>query len=206
PVQELLARFARTPTCVIGARWGDAPSVCIDNASGVHELTRHLIEVHGRRRLAFISGRGLEADERQRGFERALAAAGLALEPALFHAGDYTLAAGREAAERWCADGRAACDAIVAANDWMAAGALEVLQERGVRVPEDVSLIGFDDIDQAGFMSPPLTTIRQPPRLLGSEAVATVAALLTGEPRERQVSIGTHPQIRRSCGCFGHAS
>ena len=63
----------------------------------------------------------------------------------------------------------------MAANDWMATGALEVLQERGVRVPQDVSLVGFDDIDRASFMSPPLTTIRQPPRFLGSEAVTLVA-------------------------------
>jgi DNA-binding LacI/PurR family transcriptional regulator len=83
PVQALLARYVDTPTCVIGARWRDAPSVCIDNSSGVQELTRHLIDVHGRRRLAFIAGLGLEADERQRGFERALGGAGLALEPAL---------------------------------------------------------------------------------------------------------------------------
>jgi sigma-B regulation protein RsbU (phosphoserine phosphatase) len=206
PVQALLARYAGTPACIIGARWGDAPSVCIDNSTGVEELTRHLIEVHGRRRLAFIAGRGLEADERQRGFERALAAAGLTLDPALFHAGDYQLEAGRAAAERWCSDGRAACDAIVAANDWMAAGALDLLQERGVRVPEDVSLVGFDDVDRASFMSPPLTTIRQLPRYLGAEAVATVAALLDGSLRERHVSVRTFPQLRRSCGCFGHAT
>lgn len=206
PVQALLARYADTPTCIIGARAGDAPSVCIDNSTGVEELTRHLIEVHGRRRLAFIAGRGLEADERQRGFERALAAAGLALDAALFHPGDYTLEAGRAAAARWCSDGRAACDAIVAANDWMAAGALDLLQERGVRVPEDVSLVGFDDIDRASFMSPPLTTIRQPPRHLGAEAVSTLAALLDGVLPERHVSVRTFPQIRRSCGCFGQAS
>jgi serine phosphatase RsbU (regulator of sigma subunit) len=88
----------------------------------------------------------------------------------------------------------------------MAAGALEVFQERGVRVPEDVSLVGFDDIDRASFMSPPLTTIRQPPRFLGAEAVASVTAQLAGELRERHVSVRTFTQIRRSCGCFGHAS
>jgi DNA-binding LacI/PurR family transcriptional regulator/serine phosphatase RsbU (regulator of sigma subunit) len=206
PVQALLARYAATPTCIIGARYRDAPSVCIDNSTGVQELTRHLIEAHGRRRLAFIAGRGLEAEERQAGFERALSAAGLSLDPALVYPGDFQLEAGRDAAARWCSNGRADCDAIVAANDWMAAGALDLLQERGVRVPEDVSLVGFDDIDRASFMSPPLTTIRQPPRYLGTEAVATVAALLDGSLRERHVSVSTFTQIRRSCGCFGHAS
>ncbi len=206
PVQELLQRYSETRTCIIGARWRDAPSVCVDNSTGVQELTRHLIEVHGRRRIAFIGGRGIEADERQRGYEQGMRSAGLEPNPALIFPADYSFEAGRAAAARWCVPGDLACDAIVAANDWMAAGALDLMQERGIRVPEDVSLVGFDDIDRASFMSPPLTTIRQPPRFLGSEAVSMIAGLLEGSSIERQVSVGTFPQIRRSCGCFGHAT
>jgi phosphoserine phosphatase RsbU/P len=206
PVQALLERFAKIHICIIGARWRDAPSVCIDNTTGVHELTRHLIEVHHRRRIAFIAGRGPEAEDRHRGYEQALRDAGLTPDPSLYWPGDYSFEAGREAAAQWCEKGRVACDAIVCANDWMAGGALEMLQERKIRVPEDVSLIGFDDIDRASFMSPPLTTIRQPPRYLGAEAVAMIGGLIAGTNVERHVSVGTFPQIRRSCGCFGHAS
>lgn len=206
PVQALLRRYTQSRTCVIGARWQDTPSVCVDNSTGVQELTRHLIEVHGRRRIAFICGRGLEANERLRGYEQGLRAAGLEPDPALIYAGDYSFDAGRKAAAGWCTADLLHCDAIVAANDWMAAGALDLMQERGVRVPEDVSLVGFDDIDRASFMSPPLTTVRQPPRYLGSEAVALIAALLQGTLTERHVSVQTFTQIRRSCGCFGHAS
>jgi phosphoserine phosphatase RsbU/P len=205
-VQALIERYSNARVCLIGARWRDAPSVRIDNMTGVEEMTRHLIEVHSRRRIAFIAGRGLEAEERQRGYERALRLADLALDPELIWSGDYSFEAGREAAARWCEGGSPLCDAIVAANDWMATGALELLQERGVRVPQDVSLVGFDDIVRASFMSPPLTTVRQPPRFLGSEAVTLVAALMDGSPVERHVSVRTFPQIRRSCGCFGHAS
>jgi phosphoserine phosphatase RsbU/P len=205
-VVELLERYSGIHTCIIGARWRDAPSVCIDNTTGVQELTRHLVEVHRRRRIAFVAGRGPEAVERHRGYEQALRAAGLTPDPALYFPGDYSFEAGREAAARWCRQGQSACDAIVCANDWMAGGALEVLQEHKIRVPEDVSLIGFDDIDRASFMSPPLTTIRQPPRFLGAEAVAMIGGLLAGADVERHVSVGTFPQIRRSCGCFGHAS
>jgi phosphoserine phosphatase RsbU/P len=205
-VQALIERYSNTCACIIGARWRDVPSVGIDNTTGVEEMTRHLIEVHGRRRIAFIAGRGLEAEERQRGYERALRAADLSFDPQLVWPGDYSSKAGREAAARWCEGPRPLCDAIVAANDWMATGALELLQERGVRVPQDVSLVGFDDIDRASFMSPPLTTIRQPPRFLGSEAVVLIAAMMQGSLVERHVSVRTFPQIRRSCGCFGHAS
>jgi phosphoserine phosphatase RsbU/P len=206
PVQALLQRYAQISTCIIGARWQDTPSVCVDNSTGVQELTRHLVEVHKRRRVAFICGRGNEADERQRGYEQGLRAAGIEPDPALIFPADYSFEAGREAAARWCTPDHLHCDAIVAANDWMAAGALDLMQERGIRVPEDVSLVGFDDIDRASFMSPPLTTIRQPPRFLGSEAVSLIAALLSGKQLERHVSVRTFPQIRRSCGCFGHAS
>jgi DNA-binding LacI/PurR family transcriptional regulator/serine phosphatase RsbU (regulator of sigma subunit) len=206
PVLELLEPYLRIPSCLIGARHGDVPSVCIDNEGGVAEVTRHLIEVHGRRRIAFIAGRGTEAEERQHGYERALREAGLEPDPQLFFPGDFSLEAGLAAAARWCNGGQLRCDAIVAANDWMASGALELLHDENVRVPEDVSLIGFDDIDRASFMSPPLTTIRQPPHFLGREAVKLVAALLQGDVQQRHVAVPTQPQIRRSCGCFGHGS
>ncbi|MET0413024.1 MAG: substrate-binding domain-containing protein, partial [Polyangiaceae bacterium] len=126
-VLELLAPYLRIPSCLIGARYADVPSVCVDNESGVTEVTRHLIEVHGRKRIAFIAGRGPESDDRRRGYERALREFGIEPDPELFFAGDYNIDSGRAAAERWCAGSKPLCDAIVAANDWMAAGALKEL-------------------------------------------------------------------------------
>ena len=202
----LLERYSRIHTCIIGALWRGVPSVRVDNSTGVMELTRHLVEVHQRRRVAFIAARGPEAEERRLGYEKGLRAVGIELDPALVYPGDFSFDAGRAAAAQWCQGREPACDAIVAANDWMASGAIDLLQERGYRVPEDVALVGFDDIDRASFMSPPLTTIRQPPRSLGSEAVAMIAGLLDGNISERHVSLPTYTQIRRSCGCFGHES
>lgn len=206
PVQELLQRYTSLPCCIIGARHADLPSVCIDNVSGVREMTRHLLEVHQRKRVAFIAGSGLESVQRQQGYEAALRAAGIEPDPALIFAGNYTAEMGREAVLSWHSEGKLACDGIIAANDWMASGALEVLQELGFRVPEDVALVGFDDIDRACFMSPPLTTIRQPPQFLGTEAVILLDGLLSGQTIQRHVEVATLPQIRRSCGCFGHTS
>jgi sigma-B regulation protein RsbU (phosphoserine phosphatase) len=205
-VRQLLETYVSLPACIIGARYGDVPSVCIDNESGVADITRHLIERHGRKRIAFISGRGSESEERQRGYERALREAGMEPDPALIFAGDYTLEKGRIATAAWCKGDKWACDAIVAANDWMALGALELLQESGIRVPEDISLVGFDDIDRVKFITPPLTTIRQAPQLLATAAVGLISGLLDGGIRERHVSVPTLPQIRRSCGCFGHVA
>jgi sigma-B regulation protein RsbU (phosphoserine phosphatase) len=206
PVRALLETYLGLPACIIGARHGDVPSVCIDNESGVADITRHLIERHGRRRIAFISGYGSESRERQRGYERALREAGIGLDRSLVYAGDYTGQAGAAAAAGWCASGKPACDAIVAANDWMALGALELLQQAGVRVPEDIALVGFDDVERVKFISPPLTTIRQSPHLLAVEAVTLISGLLAAGIRERHVAVATAPQIRRSCGCFGHVA
>src|SRR5262245_31410525 len=127
-VREQLAQYAKLPACIIGAQYDGAPSVCIDNEGGVELMTRHLIEVHRRTRVAFITGRGVESEQRRRGYERALQRAGIELDGNLIFAGDYTADAGRNAAELWCRNGKPACDAIVAANDSMALGALEVLQ------------------------------------------------------------------------------
>lgn len=206
PALALLERYSQIHTCIIGALWRDMPSVRVDNSTGVMELTRHLIEGHRRRRVAFIAARGPEAEERRVGYERGVRAAGLEIDPDLIYQGDFSFDAGRAAAAHWCQGRVPACDAIVAANDWMASGAIDLLQERGFRVPEDVALVGFDDIDRASFMSPPLTTIRQPPRFLGSEAVTMIAGSIDGSISERHVSLPTYTQIRRSCGCFGHAS
>lgn len=205
-VSALLEPYLAIPTCIIGARMNGVPSVCIDNESGVAGLTRHLLEVHGRRRIAFIAGLGSEALQRQKGYERALREFGIEPDPALLFAGDYNIDSGRAAAEHWCAGSEPLCDAIVAANDWMAAGALKELHARGLHVPRDIALVGFDDIDRARFMAPPLTTIRQTPRLLGIESVAQIADLLAGRKPELHVMVPALPQIRRSCGCGGLVS
>jgi DNA-binding LacI/PurR family transcriptional regulator/serine phosphatase RsbU (regulator of sigma subunit) len=202
----LLDRYASVPRCVIGAKYGDAPSIRVDNTTGVTAITRHLIEVHGRRRIGFITGHGAESLERQQGYERALTESALDVDPELVHPGNFLPDAGRDAVERWFGQGGARCDAIVAANDWMALGALEALRERGLRVPDDVALVGFDDIEQASFLSPPLSTIRQPPRLLGKRAVEMIDALLGGSTEPMHWRLPTELEIRQSCGCFPNLS
>lgn len=205
-IQRLRRQLQGIPLCTIGGRIADVPSVCVDNAGGVREIVRHLIDVHGQRRIGFITGHGLESGERLAGYEGALKSAGFGVNPALVHRGNFTADAGREAVERWFGNGRRDCDAIVAANDWMAIGALHELDARGVRVPDDVAVVGFDDIEQASFLSPPLTTVRQPPRSMGMQAVVLIEALRAGTAVERHLALPTLPQLRQSCGCFGRAS
>jgi phosphoserine phosphatase RsbU/P len=196
-VDAIMERLRPLPMCVIGPPEPGVPCVAIDNTSGVRALTRHLIERHDRRRIAFVTGHGKEAEQRLAGYRAGHQDRGLTADENLIIRGDFRFAAGQDAVAALL-DGASRCDAIVAANDWMALGALEALRARGVRVPEDIAVVGFDDVDEARFATPPLTTVRQAPRQLGIEAVRVVLA----EGARGDVLLDTLPQIRQSCGCF----
>jgi DNA-binding LacI/PurR family transcriptional regulator/serine phosphatase RsbU (regulator of sigma subunit) len=200
-MRALFERLGHLPLCTIGAREAGIACVEIDNSTGIRALTRHLVEVHERRRIAFVTGHGREAEERLAGYRAGHRDRGLTPEPRLVVRGDFLFTSGQAAVNRLF-DKRGGCDAIVAANDWMALGAIEALTARGLRVPEDVAVVGFDDIDEARFAMPPLTTVRQAPRQLGIEAVRLVLALAAGKEVNRDVALETFPRIRQSCGCF----
>jgi len=200
-VTALVERLRPVPMCMIGSREPGIPCVAIDNSSGVRALTRHLIEQHDCRRIAFITGHGREAEHRLAGYHAGHRDAGVHPNERLTIRGDFRFSAGQDAVAQLFDADAGGCDAIVAANDWMALGALEALRTRGLRVPEDVAVVGFDDVDEARFSTPPLTTVRQAPRRLGVEAARLVLDLARGEPA-RDIVLETVPQIRQSCGCF----
>jgi phosphoserine phosphatase RsbU/P len=201
-IEALFRRFAGLPLCTIGSPRPGVPSLGVDNTSGVRELTRHLIERHECQRIAFIAGQNNESARRFDGYREALAACGVAFDERLVLQGDFTPPSGAQAVATLF-EQCGGCDGIVAANDWMALGALDALEARGLRVPEDVALIGFDDIEQARFVTPPLTTVRQPPRQLGIRAVRRVLGVAEEQPEPMAVLLPTVTIIRQSCGCRG---
>lgn len=147
---------------------GMAGAVELDNRAGGRLAANHLLET-GRRRLAHVAGFGREGQERDLGWREALHAAGVT--PVGAALGDYSQAAGR-VATRAILDrvGPGGLDGLFLAGDVMAAGAMRELREAGLRVPEDVAVIGFDDADFAGMLEPPLTTVRQPAKDMGAAA------------------------------------
>lgn len=160
----------------------DENSVYIDNVAAAYLATRHLIDL-GHRRIAHLCGRPDHPDARDRrqGYLQAMVEAGLEPDPNLVVEGTFRRQSGVLAVEMLLSS-RTSFSAIFAANDQMAFGARLALFRRGIRVPEDVSLVGFDDEPAAAFMIPPLTTIRQPAVELGLEAARIVLARLKGEP------------------------
>lgn len=180
---ELLAQFAaRFPVVVVGRRVAELEESClyIDNQKAAYLATRHLIEL-GHRRIAHISGRPdhVDAQERKQGYLQALQEAGIEPLAELMVEGNFRRQSGVLALEMLLARGTA-FSAIFAANDQMAHGTRLALYRRGIRVPEDVSLVGFDDEPVAAYMIPPLTTVRQPAVELGLEAATMVLARLAG--------------------------
>ncbi len=178
-----LSTLASSMPVVVTGRSLQAPglaSLSFDNFEGGRLATHHLLQL-GHRRIAFITGdtRHPDAKERQRGYRAALAAAGVAHDPTLVLTGQYTEDSGRLAVERLL-DSRAPFTAIFAANDQMAFGASLGLHRRRLRVPQDVSLVGFDDVAGALFSIPPLSTVHHPVVELGQIAAKAMLQLLAG--------------------------
>jgi DNA-binding LacI/PurR family transcriptional regulator len=185
-------------------RWGpvlnDEPGVSIgsDNTQGGYDVTRHLL-AQGRRHLAFLGHATTHYPEffdRYRGYERALMEAQVPTSSALQVDAITTEEAGFQAAKELLSRG-VTFDAIVAASDLIAIGALRALQESGIEVPRQVSVTGFDDIPTASLANPPLTTVMQDTRRAGELLVETLLRQIAGDPVSNSV-IPTRLIVRRS--------
>ncbi|MEM6777200.1 MAG: LacI family DNA-binding transcriptional regulator [Planctomycetota bacterium] len=173
----------RLPMLVVGrelASW-DGQCLFIDNVMAAYEATNHLIE-YGHRKIAMIRGIEHHQDSirRHEGYCRALEDAGIAVDPKLVQDGDFSAQSGVIGVSSLLARG-APFTAVFCANDMMAIGARLALHRHGLRVPDDVSLVGFDDQGESAFLTPPLTTVRQPAREMGAAAAEGLMKLMQGE-------------------------
>lgn len=185
------------------------PSVLVDNYQGMREVINHLIEIHGLTRIAFIRGWAdhPEAEARYRAYKDALAEFGLPFDPNLVVLGDYYRRPTGASAVDMLLDERKLqpqvdLEAIVAANDNMALGALKALQSRGIAVPEQVALFGFDDISEGKAVTPPLSTSRHPFYEEGKQATEMLVALLDDKEVPNQALLSMTLMVRQSCGCL----
>ncbi|WBB79014.1 LacI family DNA-binding transcriptional regulator [Micromonospora sp. WMMD882] len=196
PLPGRLARLG-IPVVCSGRALGDSPVpyVDVDHVGGVTRAVRYLID-GGRRRIATIAGpqdmvAGLA---RLAGYRDTVAAAGL---PELVAYGDFTRESGA-AAMRQLLDAHPDLDAVFAASDLMAHAALRTLREAGRRVPDDVAVIGFDDIETAAYTEPPLTTVRQPILELGRAGTRQLLRMAAGETVEPALILPTELVLRAS--------
>ncbi|MFD0712030.1 LacI family DNA-binding transcriptional regulator [Paenibacillus sp. GCM10027626] len=204
-IQEECLRYYRQqqiPFVLVGKRcFEQLPLACVtsDYYDGAYQAARHLL-ASGRRRIVYIEGlEGMYHEaERFRGFRQALEEAGVAADPARTIVGRADRAEAGRQMEKLLAKG-IAIDAVFAANDLMAFGAIEVLQAAGLRIPEDVAVVGYDDIQAASYVTPPLTTVRQDKIRLGREATVLLMAMLRGElpaDEEKDILIANELVVR----------
>jgi signal transduction histidine kinase/DNA-binding LacI/PurR family transcriptional regulator/AraC-like DNA-binding protein len=202
-LEAFCQHYAPLPIISMGMVLPGFPSIRIDMREGEHKLLSHLIEQHGRRKIAFI--RGLEvsqdAEERYQAYLETLRQYGLSLDPDLIVSGDFRRFSGTAAVRQLIESGHTSFDALVSANDNMAIGAMQALQAHGMRVPDDVIVAGFDDIEETRAIAPSLTTVRAPLHLLGSKSLDLVLSKLENEELPDQILLETEIIRRQSCGC-----
>jgi len=178
--------------------------VDVDNVGGARMAVEHLIRL-GHTRIATITGPLTMAhgEDRLTGYRQALGAHGFAIDERLIVEGDYTEPSGSMGVQRLLP---ASPTAIFAASDMMAIGALKALREAGLRVPEDIALVGFDDVSMASAVVPALTTVRQPISRMGSMATEILLGMLNSSNGAlippQKVILPTELVVRYSCGAL----
>jgi len=201
--EQLIDRLMKIhlPVVVVGRPLHSAQAsyIDVDNFSGAYSATSHLIRL-GYQRIGTITGLAGSAPtfDRLEGYTKALIDRGRNYDPALVVEGDFTEASGYYAMQQLLP---AKPDAVFAASDLMAIGAMRATREAGFRIPDDVAFVGFDDVSVAIYATPQLTTIRQPITSFGITAIETLIDLIeNGIAPPRRIIMDTELIIRDSCG------
>jgi DNA-binding LacI/PurR family transcriptional regulator len=174
-------------------------SVTIDNISGADAAMSHLLGL-GYERIAILNGPDgtIDAEQRFEGCQRAAKLAGYKLDKDLVWPGDFLWDSGYELMNNWLDSGKPLPDAMFALNDPMAMGVMEAMRDRGLSVPDDMALVGFDDVQAARYLG--LTTVRSPMREMGRVASEAAVNLVTGGRTQLEQVLATELVVRRSCG------
>ncbi len=203
-VSELLSQYrAALPVVGMSIHLQGEPHVVIDNYNSMAALVEHLIVEHSLRRIAFVRGPVTheEAEVRFQAYVDTLAKYGIALDPSLISVGDFLITGGEQAVQQFFDRDSLSIDAIVAANDTMAKAVINELRVRGYMVPNDVVVVGFDNVVDAPYISPPLTTVYQPVREQAKVAVQQMVQYLEHGTCEQKITLPTKLVVRASCGC-----
>jgi DNA-binding LacI/PurR family transcriptional regulator len=180
------------------------PSVTVENIEVTHRLIEHLIQVHGKRRILFMRGPVHQEDSyrRELGYKSALAANGIPFDENLVLNGDFERDIAYQVLNDFLGNGkRVAFDAVFTGDDDAAIGVLRALHKHGYKIPEEIAVVGFDDLGFASFLNPPLTTVRAPTESVGRIATEKLFAVLEDSSANDAIVLPTEIIFRRSCGC-----
>ena len=189
----------KTPTNTIRI-----PFTTIENKAATRKLINHLITVHNRRRIILMRGSEHQEDAywREVGFKAALAEHGIPFDETLVLSGAFERDVAYDSLKSFLADpGRPEFDAVFAGDDDAALGVYDALAEVGFCIPDDISVVGFDDSLMAPFLNPPLTTVRAPTEQVGRSAANQLFCLLEEKSPNLVTLLPTEMIVRQSCGC-----
>jgi signal transduction histidine kinase/DNA-binding LacI/PurR family transcriptional regulator len=203
-IKQFCEHFPGVPLVANALNVRGIPNLLADNLNGMRSVTRHLIVDHGYKKIAFIRGikDQVEAEQRFYAYKEELRANNIPFDESLIVQGDYTPESGRAAIRILLDERKVEFDAIAAANDRMAFGAMEALQSRGILVPGQVAVTGFDDVREARALGVPLTTVRQSFYDTGKQSLEMLLDIIDGNRHATQVNIPTELVVRWSCGCL----
>ena len=204
-VARFLERYHPLPCVSIGEAFEAIHSVTVDNRTGISDAIRHLVDVHGLRKIAFVRGPSTNQDAQDRfaAYLEVLNSYGIAYDPELVVQGNWSVSSGAAAARRLLEVRNSRFEAVVCANDAMATGAVNAFHAQGMIVPADIAVIGFDNLGESGY---PLTTVNQPAHEIGRRAAGMLLDLVRGEAAPRQMTVPSELVVRQSCGCLGSTS
>ncbi len=198
-----LQKFRPRPIVTTGIVLDEFPGVTVDNYHGMYEVISHLVTAHQRSRIAFIRGQAghQEADDRYQAYRDVLAHYNIPFDSQLVYQGDFKESGGSLGTEILLDERKVQFDALVAASDNMAIGAMKTLQARGLRVPTDVAVAGLNGEEQGLVVNPPLTTAPLHFYEQAYQATQMVLSLLEGKEVPHKVTLPTRMVVRQSCGC-----
>ena len=201
---DFYRRWEKIPRISIGLEMDGATSIVIDNKSGLKAIVSHLIEVHGFKKIGIIRGpeSNIEAQIRYEAYCEALEDHNIDLNQTMVFPGKFELNSGKNAVTEMLDVRKVFCEALVASNDNMGLGAYLELQRRGLSIPQDIALTGFDDHVDIQFTSPPFTTVKQPLADMGKLSVELLLERLQGKSVPNVITFPAVPVIRQSCGCI----
>ncbi|MGC1377346.1 MAG: substrate-binding domain-containing protein, partial [Anaerolineales bacterium] len=200
---DFFSRFKSIPVVSTVVSLPGIPTVIVDNEKGMRELLTHLIQDHGHKRIGFIRGPkdNPDAEQRYEAYKKVLGEHNIPLDERIIVGGDLMSPSGAVAVDVLLKERKVNFDVLVAANDNMALGALDALQQWGIHVPGKVAVAGFDDDNISRNITPSLTTVHHPKYEQGEKAVEMLMALLDGEKVPGRVILPTSLIVRESCGC-----
>lgn len=200
-------KFDKIPFVTIGQKIGNHPFVGFDAYSGTKSLVEHIIKVHGAKKIAFLRGPSnhSSANDRFQGYKDALKEAGLETSEKTLISDNFDWNEGEKAIAQLCEERNLTpgkdFDAVVCSSDMMAFSAKSYLENKGIKIPKDVILCGFNDTSESRFSVPSFSTVHMPHTELGYTAYDMINELLAGKTDIQDKLLQTYPVIRESCGC-----